>query len=163
MIQLRAGGADEGVAGEIVAHHLELVENGHNGEIASRLGRPQRHVDIALRLIRGLDPRPGQHYAASKTRTVEPDVYFVKTQDGFRVVLDQDDLPDLRLNRQYRQLLQKGRRPRKYATTSRTAITPRSNCSATSNSANTRSRGSATPSYAGRARSLRTVSSTFDR
>ena len=109
MIQLRAGGADEGVAGEIVAHHLELVENGHNGEIASRLGRPQRHVDIALRLIRGLDPRPGQHYAASKTRTVEPDVHFVKTQDGFRVVLNEDDLPDLRLNRQYRQLLQKGK------------------------------------------------------
>ena len=109
MIQLRSCGADEGVAGEIVAHHLELLENRHNGEIASRLGRPRRHVDIALRLIRGLDPRPGQHYAASKTRTVEPDVYFVKTQDGFRVVLNEDDLPDLRLNRQYRQLLQKGK------------------------------------------------------
>ena len=109
MIQLRACGADEGVAGEIVEHHLALVEDGHNGDIASRLGRPQRHVDIALRVIRALDPRPGQHYAASKTRTVEPDLHFVKTQDGFRVVLNEDDLPDLRLNRQYRQLLQKGK------------------------------------------------------
>ncbi len=109
MIQLRACGADEGVAGEIVEHHLELFENGHAGELASRLRRPQRHADIALQLIRGLDPRPGQHYAASKTRTVEPDVHFVKTQDGFRVSLNDDDLPDLRLNRQYRRLLQKGK------------------------------------------------------
>ena len=109
LIQLRSYGADEGVAGELVKHHLDLLENGRDGEIAQCLGRPQRHIDIVLRLIRGLDPRPGQHYAVSLPRTVEPDVYFVNTQDGFRVVVDEDDMPDLRLNRQYRRLLEKGK------------------------------------------------------
>ena len=38
MIQLRACGADEGVAGEIVQHHLELLENGRGGELGSPPG-----------------------------------------------------------------------------------------------------------------------------
>ena len=36
---------------------------------------------------------------------VEPDVYFVGSRDGFSVVLDEEDLPDIRLNHGYRRLL----------------------------------------------------------
>ena len=53
MIQLRACGADEGVAGEIVQHHLSYSRPA-TARTRLRLGRPQRHVDIALHLIRGL-------------------------------------------------------------------------------------------------------------
>ena len=108
-IQLRESGADQGVAGAIVEKHFDALERGDVGELRKRLARPREHVEIALQLIKHLDPRPGQQYNVSKARTVEPDVFFVKTQEGFRVVLNEDDLPDLRLNRQYRQLLRKGR------------------------------------------------------
>ncbi len=108
-IQLRESEADRGVAGAIVEKHFDALERGDVGELCKRLARPREHVEIALQLIKHLDPRPGQQYNVSKVRTVEPDVSFVKTQEGFRVVLNEDDLPDLRLNRQYRQLLRKGR------------------------------------------------------
>ena len=108
-IQLRGCGAGQGVAGAIVEKHFDALERGDVGELGKLLARPRKHVEIALGLIRHLDPRPGQQYNVSKARTVEPDVFFVKSQDGFRVVLNEDDLPDLRLNRQYRQLLRKGR------------------------------------------------------
>jgi RNA polymerase sigma-54 factor len=39
---------------------------------------------------------------------VEPDVQFAKTPEGFRVVLNDDDMPELRLNRSYRNLLKRG-------------------------------------------------------
>ena len=108
-IQLRGCGADQGVAGAIVEDHFDALERGEVAELCKRLSRPRKHIEIALQLIKHLDPRPGQQYNVSKARTVEPDVFFVKSQDGFRVVLNEDDLPDLRLNRQYRQLLRKGR------------------------------------------------------
>ncbi len=108
-IQLRECGAGQGVAGAIVAEHFDALERGDVDELSKRLARPRKHVEVALQLIKHLDPRPGQQYNVSKVRTVEPDVFFVKSQDGFRVVLNEDDLPDLRLNRQYRQLLRKGR------------------------------------------------------
>ncbi len=108
-IQLRGCRAHLGVAGMIVERHFDALERGDIGELGKRLARPPEHVEIALQLIKHLDPRPGQQYNVSKARTVEPDVFFVKTQEGFRVVLNEDDLPDLRLNRGYRQLLRKGR------------------------------------------------------
>ena len=108
-IQLCGCDADKGVAGQIVTEHWKELQDGRLTEIARVMGRPLSHVEIAVHLIKHLDPRPGEHYAVSRTRAVEPDVFFVKTQEGFRVVLNEEDLPELRLNRQYRRLLGKGR------------------------------------------------------
>ncbi|MBI1358305.1 MAG: RNA polymerase factor sigma-54 [Acidobacteria bacterium] len=110
LIQLRAEDADEGVAGAIVRECWDRIEAGADlDEIAKTLGRPLEHIEIAMDVIRGLDPRPGQRYAVSETRTVEPDVQFVRTPEGFRVVLNEDDMPDLRINRSYRSLLKRGK------------------------------------------------------
>jgi len=108
LIQLSAFGADEGVAGELVREHWEDLEGGEPAAMAASLNRPEPHIEIALKLIRGLDPRPGERYNPSDARYVEPDVQFMKTADGFRALLNDDDVPDLRLNRGYRKLLSKG-------------------------------------------------------
>lgn len=109
LIQLRAEEAEHGVAGSIVRDCWQQLQDGGSAEeIAETLDRPVEHIEISLNVIRHLDPRPGQRYAVSETRAVEPDVQFVKTPDGFRVVLNEDDMPDLRLNRSYRALLKRG-------------------------------------------------------
>jgi RNA polymerase sigma-54 factor len=107
-IQLRSCNADKGVAGQIVSEHWDVLERGDLAALAKALNRPAHHVEIAVALIRNLDPLPGQRYSVDGNRVVEPDVFFIKTPDGFRVVLNEDDLPDLRLNRQYRKLLKRG-------------------------------------------------------
>ena len=56
-----------------------------------------------MELIRRLDPRPGQRYNQSETRLIEPDVAFVKRDDEYVVVMNEEDLPALRLNSGYRQ------------------------------------------------------------
>ncbi len=109
LLQLRAVDADKGLAGQIVREFQEQLQDGNVAEIVKRTGRPQRHIETAIALIKGLDPRPGQRYSSDSVRAVEPDVQFVKTPNGFDVVLNEDDLPELRLNRQYRRLLEKDR------------------------------------------------------
>lgn len=110
MIQLRSVDAAEGVAGLIVAHCWDALQDGADtAALAEMLGRPVRHIETALDVVRGLDPRPGQRYNVTTVRTVEPDIEFARKPDGgFRVVLNEDDVPDLRLNRGYRALLKRG-------------------------------------------------------
>lgn len=108
LIQLRGCETEDGIATTIVKDFLTELENKEFEAIAHKTGRPLSEVEQGVELIRTLDPRPGQRYAASERRLVEPDVYFVKSADGFRVVLDEEDLPDLRLNRSYRRLLDRG-------------------------------------------------------
>jgi RNA polymerase sigma-54 factor len=55
--------------------------------------------------IRTLDPRPGRRYNREEARLIEPDVAIVKRDDIYISVLNDDDLPSLRLNHGYRKLL----------------------------------------------------------
>ncbi len=110
LIQLRSADASEGVAGLIVRECWDELQNGSDiAGMARTLARPTRHIEMALEVVRSLDPRPGQRYNTTTVRTVEPDIEFARKPDGgFRVVLNEDDVPDLRLNRGYRALLKRG-------------------------------------------------------
>jgi RNA polymerase sigma-54 factor len=93
------------VASAIVDTHLALLQKRDLREIARVMHRPAEMVNEAVEVIRRLDPRPGQRYNASQTRLIEPDVAFVKRGDEYVVVMNEEDLPSLRLNHGYRRLL----------------------------------------------------------
>ena len=77
------------------------------------LGRPLEHIQIAYQVIRTLDPRPGLRYSGPGARVVEPDVYISKDGDDYIIQLNDDDLPQLRLNPQYRRMLDRDQEPNK--------------------------------------------------
>jgi RNA polymerase sigma-54 factor len=89
----------------IVDQHLRAVQNKQHKEIARAIARPIETVQAALDYIRTLDPRPGLRYNHVQTRLIEPDVAFVKHGDEWLVVMNDDDVPTLRLNPAYRRLL----------------------------------------------------------
>jgi len=91
----------------IVDQHLRAVQNKQFKEIARALGRPVEAVQQALDYIRTLDPRPGLRYNKTQPRLIEPDVAFVKHGDEWLVVMNDEDVPQLRLNPAYKRLLTK--------------------------------------------------------
>jgi RNA polymerase sigma-54 factor len=93
------------VAALIVDAHLSLLQKRDLREIARVTHKPQELVNEAVDVIRRLDPRPGQRYNSAQTRLIEPDVAFVKRDDEYVVVMNEEDLPSLRLNHGYRRLL----------------------------------------------------------
>jgi RNA polymerase sigma-54 factor len=107
LVQLESRNARGGVAWEIVANHLRLVESRRLPELARALNRPMEHVQVALAVIQRLDPRPGLKHSGPGARQVEPDVYITKEGDGYVITLNDDDMPQLRLNGQYRRMLDK--------------------------------------------------------
>ncbi|HEU4982543.1 MAG TPA: RNA polymerase sigma-54 factor [Acidobacteriaceae bacterium] len=85
--------------------HLTLLQKRDPRELAKVLGKTVEGAQHAIDFIRTLDPRPGQRYNRSDARLIEPDVAFVKRGDEYVVVMNEDDLPSLRLNQGYRRML----------------------------------------------------------
>ena len=89
----------------IIDKHLSLLQKRDPRELAKILGRSVEEAQQAIDFIRTLDPRPGQRYNRSDARLIEPDVAFVKRGEEYVVVMNEDDLPSLRLNQGYRRML----------------------------------------------------------
>jgi RNA polymerase sigma-54 factor len=89
----------------IVDQHLRALQNKQYKEIARAIDRPPEAVQEALEYIRTLDPRPGLRYNKSVPRLIEPDVAFIKHGDEWLVMMNEDDVPVLRLNPAYKRLL----------------------------------------------------------
>jgi RNA polymerase sigma-54 factor len=94
------------IATHIVTNCLPLLQKKDMRELTRSCGRTPEEVNAAVEFIRTLDPRPGQRYNQSETRLIEPDVAFVKRDDVYIVVMNEEDMPTLRLNQGYRRMLQ---------------------------------------------------------
>jgi len=105
LLQLESRNAKGGVAWQIVANHLRLVETRQLRELAKVLARPPEHIEIAVRVIKRLNPRPGLRYSGAGARLVEPDVYITKDGDNWIIQMNDEEIPQLRLNSQYRKML----------------------------------------------------------
>ncbi len=105
LLQIESMNGKGGVAWLIVSNQLRLLETRQYKEIAKMLGRPLEHIDIAVAMIHHLNPRPGLRYSGAGARVVEPDVYFIKDADDYIIQMNDEDVPQLRLNAQYRRML----------------------------------------------------------
>ena len=94
------------IATHIVTNCLPLLQKKDMRELTKSCGRSSDEVHAAVDFIKTLDPRPGQRYNQSETRLIEPDVAFVKRDDQYVVVMNEEDMPTLRLNQSYRKMLQ---------------------------------------------------------
>ena len=105
LLQIESLNGKGGVAWQIVMHHMRLLETRQYKEIARLLGRPMQHVEVAVGMIHRLNPRPGLRYSGAGARVVEPDVSFIKDGDDYIIQMNDEDVPQLRLNAQYRRML----------------------------------------------------------
>ncbi len=105
----RAGGERDTEMFDLVAHIvrecLPLLLKKDMRELTKSCARSAEEVQAAVEFVRKLDPRPGQRYNQSETRLIEPDVAFVKRDDGYVVLMNEEDLPTLRLNGGYRRMM----------------------------------------------------------
>ncbi|HKV78206.1 MAG TPA: RNA polymerase factor sigma-54 [Candidatus Sulfotelmatobacter sp.] len=110
-VQLEQGKSGNGTAQvlqdamAVVDQHLRGLQNKQHKEISKAIGRPIEAVQTALDYIRTLDPRPGLQYNKVQARLIEPDVAFVKHGDEWLVIMNDEDLPQLRLNPAYKKLV----------------------------------------------------------
>jgi RNA polymerase sigma-54 factor len=93
---------------KIIDNYLGHLEKRAYEELARELGVTLGDIQKALEVIRSLDPRPGSKFNAEKAIYIEPDVFIVRDGDEYRVVLNEENLPKLRINSSYQRLLGRG-------------------------------------------------------
>jgi RNA polymerase sigma-54 factor len=113
LLQLDARGCRDGVAWKIVHDHLKLLESRQLSQLAKVMGRPMKHVQIAVNVIQHLDPAPGLRHSGGGARQVEPDVYIEKEGDDYVITLNDDDIPQIRLNGEYKRMVDREQEPNK--------------------------------------------------
>ncbi len=93
------------VASRILKDHFELLAHRDAREIARAARCTQPEAAEALQWIRSLDPRPGARYSSRETQWIEPDVAFVKRDGIWMALMNEENLPSLRLSHRYRRML----------------------------------------------------------
>ena len=95
---LRLQAEAEGIAGPVllgVIADLSRVAAGDLGRVARRLGVAEAEVEVAVRQLRGLDPKPGAQFESFAAPVREPDLIARKAEAGWTVALNRSALPSL--------------------------------------------------------------------
>jgi len=114
------------VAIDICQHHLELLARRDTKKLMSATGASEGEVKQAQGVIVQLEPKPGRAFTRAEANIIIPDVIIQKSGRGWKVVLNPDVMPKLRINDLYAQALRASRSPRGTAASeSHTALSSR--------------------------------------
>jgi RNA polymerase sigma-54 factor len=108
LAQLAAKGRGESLAARIVRDHFALLTRRRIPEIARKLGARMDDVQSAIEDIGVLDPAPGRRFAEDSNRVVSADVTVERDGGEWKIILNTDYIPRLRISNTYRELIAKG-------------------------------------------------------
>ena len=104
-LQLRVLGLENSPADVMVRDHIKQLQSHQYPEISRQMGLSPDEVSHHLEIIRGLSPRPGNRYSSKRSDYILPDVFVVKEGDEYKILLNDDGLPKLRISPTYRRML----------------------------------------------------------
>lgn len=106
--QVRHLGMEGSLVEAVLLNHIPDLEVRKYSVIAKALGVTLDDVLGAAKIISGLDPRPGSIYTQEEVHYITPDIFVYKINDEYIVVLNDEGLPNLRINAFYRNALAGG-------------------------------------------------------
>jgi RNA polymerase sigma-54 factor len=110
LIQVKQLGIENPVLTEIIKHHLKNLENRNSRKIAKMLRISVEDVRAAVKILQYLEPKPGRKFSHEEPAYIIPDIYVYKVGDGFKIVMNDDGLPKLRINRFYKNAIAEGKK-----------------------------------------------------
>jgi len=108
LIQLAQKGREKSVAARIIRDHLDLLVRRRIPDIARKMGLSTEVIQEAISEIGALEPAPGRRFADDANRVVVPDVTVEKDGEEWKIILNHDYIPRLRLSNTYKELIAKG-------------------------------------------------------
>jgi RNA polymerase sigma-54 factor len=107
LLQLNYLGYGDRLAAKMIREHFGQLQQHKLPELAKALGVSVEQAAQELQLIRHkLEPKPGRKFAPREAQYIEPEVYIEKIDDEYVIRFNDDGLPQLRINRQYRQMME---------------------------------------------------------
>jgi RNA polymerase sigma-54 factor len=106
LLQLKVLNLQGTLVEKIIENNMEGLEKKKYAQMAQQHNVSIKDVMAAVKVIEGLDPKPGRNFSISAVNYITPDVYVVKTEDSYQITLNEDGLPRLRVSNFYKKLMQ---------------------------------------------------------
>jgi len=113
-IQARQRGIYEGLVAAIIDRHLDAVAESRIRDIAEAERVCVEDVQMAVDILRTLNPKPGNAYGTGMSQCISPDVLVAKVDGAYVVSLQDKGLPRLRMSSLYRNAADFDERTRNY-------------------------------------------------
>lgn len=107
LIQLERLGNGESLAAAIVRDHLETLGHKKFSDVARALNVSVEEVHLAAKVISTLEPKPGRRFTSESVAYVMAEVVVQKVDGEYVVMLNDDQLPRLRISKDYKNLMHK--------------------------------------------------------
>jgi RNA polymerase sigma-54 factor len=108
-LRLRERSESQAIAIIICKQHLELLARRDMKKLMAATGADEAMLKEAQGLITSLEPKPARPFARAEANIIVPDVLVQKTGRSWKVVLNPDVMPKLRINDLYAQAIRGAR------------------------------------------------------
>lgn len=98
LIQLNGQLEKDELAIEIVNDYFGELERKKHAEIAREMKVNLEEVMNSISNILKLEPKPGMRYFSGEIRYIEPDVFIIKDEMKYSIILNEENLPKLRIS-----------------------------------------------------------------
>jgi RNA polymerase sigma-54 factor len=115
LIQVRSLGLEGSLVEMVVSDYLPKLEAqgaAHITDIAKELVKTlnlsAEEINMTLRILRNLDPKPGLRFSQEPSEVIIPDVIVLKVGNDYQVFLNDEGIPRLRISSAYRRMIRGG-------------------------------------------------------
>jgi RNA polymerase sigma-54 factor len=105
LLQLRAMHMQGSLAESLVSDNLELVAKRKYQQLSKEYNVSVEGILSAVKVIEGLDPKPARKFSSAAADYITPDVFIVKADGGYQIILNDEGLPKIKINNYYQRLL----------------------------------------------------------
>jgi RNA polymerase sigma-54 factor len=101
LLQVKQLGMEGSVVEALLRDHLKDLELRKYKLIAKSLGIDFNEVLAGAKLVASLDPKPGRQFSQEDVHYISPDIFVYKVGEEFVVVLNDEGMPNIRINPLY--------------------------------------------------------------
>ncbi len=105
LLQLDSLGLRGSLVESLITGNLHDLEKKRYTQLAKQYNCGTDEILAAVKVIEKLEPKPGRNYSNSSPVYVTPDVFVVKNEGEFHIILNDEGLPKLRLTHLYKKLI----------------------------------------------------------
>ena len=105
MIQAKADENCTPLVIKLIENYIDRLEERYLAKVSSELNVRIESILEAIKKIKGYNPKPGQTFNSERIDYVVPDIFVIKTENGYDVTINDDGIPRLRISPYYQNLL----------------------------------------------------------
>lgn len=105
LLQIKTKGQENSLAGQVIDKYLPYLEKKRFEFIAKKLKEPVERIKEAIKEIANLEPKPGRSFNTERAVRLIPDAILKRNNDKYEVMLNDWELPSLKVNPKYKRIL----------------------------------------------------------